>query len=125
MVFDPQHFFSLATQLIDDSDYNDEARCRTSISRAYYAAHLVSKKKLEEIGITFTVEKEEDKAKIHQKVIVSLGGKNKGVGDMLWDLRQGRNEADYDLNKQFTKYGVKLLMAIAEDVINEVNSLKK
>lgn len=123
MTFDPQHFMNLATKLIIDTNYADEARYRTSISRAYYAAHLVSRKKLEEIGITFPVEK--DKAKIHQMVIDSLKGKNKIVGNMLWQLRQQRNDADYELIKQFNKYGTELLMSIAEHVIKEANSLKK
>ncbi len=123
MTFDPQHFLDLATNLISDTQYNDEARYRTSISRAYYAAHLVSKKKLEEIGINFPVE--EDKAKIHKMVIDSLSGKNKGVGDMLWNLRRRRNDADYDLNIQFNKYGTEVLMSVAETVIKEANSLKK
>jgi uncharacterized protein (UPF0332 family) len=123
MTFDPQHFLDLATNLIGDTQYNGEARYRTSISRAYYAAHLVSKKKLEEIGITFPVE--EDKAKIHKFVIDSLSRKNKGIGDMLWNLRRRRNEADYNLNTEFNKYGTELLLSAAETVIKEASGLKK
>jgi uncharacterized protein (UPF0332 family) len=123
MTFDPQHFLDLATKLTIDINYSDEARYRTSISRAYYAAHLVSRKKLEEIGISFPVEK--DKAIIHKMVIDSLSGKNKGVGDMLWDLRKKRNQADYNLNQKFNKFGTELLMSVAEHVIKEANSLKK
>ncbi len=123
MTFDPQHFLDLATNLIGDAEYNVEARYRTSISRAYYAAHLISKEKLEEIGITFPVK--QDKAEIHRMVIGSLRKKNKGVGDMLWNLRQKRNDADYDLNIEFNKYGTQLLLSVAENVIKEANSLKK
>ncbi len=123
MTFDPHHFLDLATNLIGDTEYNVEARYRTSISRAYYAAHLISKEKLEEIGITFPVK--QDKAEIHRMVIVSLKNKNKVVGDMLWDLRRKRNEADYDLNTEFNKYGTQVLLSVAETVIKEASSLKK
>jgi len=123
MTFDPQHFFDLATNLIGDTEYNVEARYRTSISRAYYAAHLISKEKLEEIGITFPVK--QDKAEIHKMVIVSLKKKNEIVGDMLWDLRRKRNDADYDLNKEFNEYGTQVLLSVAETVIKEASSLKK
>ena len=34
MTFDPKHFFELAKQLFDDLKYNEDARYRTSISRA-------------------------------------------------------------------------------------------
>ena len=123
MTFDPQHFLDLATNLIGDTEYNVEARYRTSISRAYYAAHLISKEKLEEIGITFPVK--QDKAEIHKMVIVSLKNKNKVVGDMLWDLRRKRNEADYDLNTEFNEYGTQVLLSVAETVIKEASNLKK
>lgn len=123
MTFDPQHFLDLATNLIDDTEYNVEARYRTSISSAYYAAHLISKEKLEEIGITFPVK--QDKAEIHKMVIVSLKNKNKVVGDMLWNLRQKRNEADYDLKIEINKYGTQVLLSVAETVIKAASSLKK
>lgn len=123
MTFDPRRFFDLATNLISDTEYNIEARYRTSISRAYYAAHLISKEKLEEIGITFPVT--QNKAEIHKMVIVSLKSKNKVVGDMLWDLRRKRNDADYDLNIEFNKYGTEIVLSVTETVIKEASSLKK
>jgi len=78
---------------------------------------------LEEIGITFPVK--QDKAEIHKMVIVSLKNKNKVVGDMLWDLRRKRNEADYDLNTEFNEYGTQVLLSVAETVIKEASNLKK
>lgn len=36
MTFDPKQFLILAKIIKDDIDYNEEARYRTTISRAYY-----------------------------------------------------------------------------------------
>lgn len=124
MTFDPKDFFELAKQLFDDLKYNEDARYRTSISRAYYAAHLVCKKKLEDIGVSFPIEKDERMGRIHELVIYTLKRKNRHIGEMLSNLRQKRNWADYNTNRQFKKYGVQILLFNAETIINDVEKLK-
>jgi len=42
MAFDPCLLLSLSSALSEDTNYEDESKYRTSISRAYYAAFLVA-----------------------------------------------------------------------------------
>jgi uncharacterized protein (UPF0332 family) len=118
MAFDPQHFLDLATNLVSDTKYNDEARYRTSISRAYYAAHLISRKKLELKGCNFL--KDES---VHKKVIESMKQINPHIGDMLFQLRRKRNDADYEVNIQTTIYMTAYSKTLAETIIEEANRI--
>lgn len=128
MAFDPKHFLIMAKLLVDDQSpgYNEEAKYRTAISRAYYAAHLISKKKFDEIEVKFPIKDDDPIGKIHLLVIDALIKRNEPIGRMLDDLRKKRGKADYILDwKPPTKYGVGLLILQAEEVINEVYKLKK
>lgn len=124
--FDPRSFLDLATKLLYDSNYSEEdARYRTCISRAYYAAHLFTVKKFKELGIHIKIEKDERKGVVHDKVIDILAMKNKNLGEILSKLRDRRGEADYVLGIKFTEYGVGLYIADAEYIIDDVDKLKK
>jgi uncharacterized protein (UPF0332 family) len=124
MTFDPRSFLDLATKLLYDQSYDEDARYRTCISRAYYAAHLFTKEKLKEIGVTISIGKDERKGVIHDKVIDALTKKNKPLGEMLTRLRDKRGDADYVLNAKFVGYGIGLDITNAEYVIDEVDKLK-
>jgi len=119
MAYDPRCFLNLATNLIIDNNYNGEARFRTSISRAYYAAHLFSRKKLELIGCTIS-----KKNTAHKEVIEHMKKKNPLVGDMLFKLKRKRQNADYDLTSQFTEYQTQTIILEAETIIEEANKIK-
>lgn len=125
MTFDPRSFLDLATKLLYDQSYSEDARYRTCVSRAYYAAHLFTKEKLKEIGITISVEKDERKGVIHDKVIEALIKKNKNLGEMLARLRDRRGDADYILSAKFVGYGIGLDITNAEYIIDEVGKLKR
>ena len=125
MIFDPIKFLDLATKLLYDINYDEDARYRTCISRAYYAVHLFTKNKLKDIGVIIKIEKDERKGAIHDKVIDGLKMKNGNLGDMLSKLRDKRGDADYTLNVKFSGYGVGLDIANAEYIIDEVGKLKK
>lgn len=118
MTFDPQHFLDLATNIISDTKYHDEARYRTSISRAYYAAHLVSRKKLESKGYNFPIDEN-----IHKNVIDCMKKINYYIGDMLYQLKQKRKDADYEVNKQITNYLTTYSKTLAEAVIEGANRI--
>lgn len=105
MPFDPKDFLKLSKDLINDTQYNTrESVHRTSISRAYYSAFLVCRTWLETKGYKFP-----PTADAHQKVIKylrqkriykNLQHKTRTVADVLAKLRRdGRNEADYNLQK--------------------------
>lgn len=123
MTFDPQDFLIIARLLIDEEKY-EEARYRTAISRAYYAAHLICKKRLEEIGIKFPVEKDTNRGIIHQRVIDYFTERDNPIGGWLLNLRKNRNNADYVLDHIFKKFGVELLIEEAENAINDAYKLK-
>jgi len=126
-VLNPEKFLVLATVLLRDAEYDEEARYRTCISRAYYATHLFTREKLKKIGVVIVVGKDERKGAIHEKVIEALKGKNAQLGKMLSDLRERRGDADYDLDMKFSgfSYGIGIDISNAKFIINEVNKLKK
>lgn len=118
MTFDPQHFLNLATKLAIDTNYSDEARYRTSISRAYYAAHLVSRKKLESKGYSFSIDEN-----IHWKVIDCMKKENYHIGDMLFQLKRKRKDADYEVNINITNYMTNYSNNLAEAIIEGANTI--
>lgn len=98
MAFNPHLLFDLADKLCEDLNYEDEARYRTSISRAYYAAYLTTRQKLESSGIIFT-----KASTVHKEVSDALRDTDRNAFNMLYYLRQKRNNADYDLDMKIQK----------------------
>lgn len=137
MTLDPKEFLNLATGLFIDGEYNKEARYRTCISRAYYAAHLFTREKLEKLGFLFPIEKGERKGVIHDIVIEALKGlkeedkiawgkrREKKTWEKLSKLRLKRGDADYDLNENFQdmEKSVRLYIKNADDIIKKVDKL--
>lgn len=123
MTFNPEDFLSLANEIFNGVDYKD-ARYRTTVSRAYYAAHLISRKIFEEMGRKFEIENPKDKGKIHQMVIDELIRVNEPTGVVLRNLRKIRDKADYDLDYNFKKKDVITLIGQAKDVINVMINYK-
>lgn len=113
MAFDPQRLLDLADKLCNDQNYQDESKYRTSISRAYYAAFLTARDKLESTGITFS----EDRS-VHTEVREQLKIKNKLASDMLYNLRRERNNADYKLGIEIKK-GIALYCIKSSRIIIE------
>ena len=137
MTLDPMEFLDLSTKLFIDKNYEKEAKYRTCTSRAYYAAHLFTKEKLEKLGFAFPIEKDERKGVIHDKVIVALMSlkekdkitwgrrKEKKLWQRLKDLRDRRGDADYILNINFRNMedSVRLDITAADDIIKKVDKL--
>lgn len=93
--FKPRKFWKLASQLIGDDDYEKPCRIRTSVGRAYYAAFLYVRGKLERMGYHFP-----DDHTVHQKVIDELKDRgNETMGDRLDRLLEKRRIADYYMDK--------------------------
>lgn len=109
MSFNWEEFLGLAVQLSGQnisagSIPTSEARYRTAISRAYYAAHHAAQKELLRLKPGF---KPSRKPSIHQAVIREFkSGPTKNwvnVGDTLDTLRKSRNKADYRGNASITQ----------------------
>lgn len=110
---------------MDDSDYDEETRYRTAVGRAYYAAHLVSKKTFEEIGIKFPIEDDKNMGIIHMMVIDHLLKINDPIGRMLKGLRKIRNKADYNMDWKFKRKSTETFIQEAEFIINEMMDYKE
>jgi uncharacterized protein (UPF0332 family) len=106
-------FLEVATRILGDKRFRDEASWRTAIGRAYYAAFLKTKEKLEHGGLKFT-----DVDTIHQQVINGVMERDTNLGDMLDLLRQKRVDADYYMSKTISKELAGRCATISEKVIN-------
>lgn len=97
--FDPRSFLDIAEDLLTKKrkDLNKEARIRTAIGRAYYAAFLMVKKKLQEGGCSFRRVEQ-----LHRDVIKQLMNDDYFVGSKLNTLFDYRVDADYKMNAKIT-----------------------
>jgi len=115
--FDPRGFLRLADRLLNDTKYEKEARIRTTISRAYYAAFLSAMKKLQELGFSFR-----DVHRLHRDVIEMLSSRNGGLGSKLNSLFDHRVDADYKVEANVTHLGDKCCR-LSEHIINSLEAL--
>jgi uncharacterized protein (UPF0332 family) len=92
------HILELAGRLAKNSSLGDEeARCRSAISRAYYAAFHFAKAFLQEFEITVSTGPSGHGAVF--RCLFNCGfATAQSAANMLDDLRRVRNHADYDLN---------------------------
>lgn len=118
MVFDPCLFLNLSSALAEDSNYEDESKYRTSISRAYYAAFLLSRSYLESLNYSFSPE-----SNVHKKVIDYMKNENSFISSLLFKLRNNRNNADYNLNDQIKKGITISSIKSAQMIIDEIRKL--
>jgi len=117
-------FLNFAKPLYDSTD---EAARRTSVSRSYYASYHQMKEILTSIGIHVSREPKE-----HQRLVRYLkeGGKTVGIkddggwlGELLEQLREARNDADYDLSdRKFNARTCKFSWDMADKICRTINS---
>jgi len=117
--FKPRKFLKLATQLTADRRYEEHCRVRTSIGRAYYAAFLYVKERLERLGCNFP-----DDHGVHQAVIDELKESDATMGDQLDRLLQKRRIADYYMDKPLEKGEADFCTGISERIINKAVGLR-
>lgn len=121
MIFDPKKYIVLANDIINDSNYDEQTRYRSSISRAYYAAFLVARDKLKaKYPIYF--KENDDNENIHKKIIEFLKSTHPHIGDMLFNLRRKRNKADYNMTYNFNIKTTNSHKEDAEDLIDEIDN---
>jgi len=117
-LFDPNLFLEIANNILTDKNYRDERGWRTAIGRAYYAAFLVTKKRLESLGNSFA-----DVDRIHREVIQSLMQRNSGLANQLDQLREKRVAADYFMDLNITADLGQKCAKLSERVIGSVERL--
>lgn len=115
--YDPQGFLKLANKLLTDRNYEPEGRVRTVIGRAYYAAFLITLRKLQDLGASFR-----EDYRIHKDVIEKLKEKDSGLGSKLETFFDYRVDADYKMDAQVMNLG-ETCCRFAEHIISRVNEL--
>ncbi len=116
--FNPLFFLEVAREL---ANIEREALARTSISRSYYAAFLLSREILSSYGRQVKTGKPKD----HELVITEfrkLGRRD--IGDKLDSLRKMRNEADYELDKLITRRHALRALNLADEVVMKIQRFK-
>lgn len=121
--FKPRKFLKLASDLINDKKYEEISRIRTSIGRAYYAAHLFTKEKMERLGYNVP-----DDHTVHRFVIDELMDRgDTTIGGKLDRLFEKRRIADYRMDTPLNMGEGRYCVRLSDEVINgaELLSHKK
>ena len=118
-MFDPYSFLEFAKDIHADRDYRTAPAWRTIAGRAYYASFLCSRKKLQELGHSFSATPD-----VHKEVMAQVKTRNSGTANKLYVLRDSRNAADYNLMSVITSDHCSKLLKLAELVFHEVSSFK-
>ena len=117
--FRPRKFLKLATRLIDDKKYEEPSRIRTGIGRAYYAAHLFTKEKMERSGYSLP-----DDHTVHQFIIDELMDRgDTTIGSKLDRLLEKRRIADYYMDTPLYTDEGRYCIRISAEVISDVELL--
>jgi len=133
--FDWRGYFELAGELFEGRPVsNQEAKCRTVISRAYYAALLVAREYVEDPqwGLGYRI----DNDRVHREVPARIEqeGKEKGdtdligIADLLVELKKRRRDADYEpwykRGRANVKDEAENSIEQAGDVITKIDAIK-
>lgn len=124
-MFDFSSFFDVAEDLVKK---DDEARIRSGISRYYYSGFGSVRKYLIEVMNETEFRKG---FKIHKRIIdrliFSQDNTEVSIGEKLSDLKELRNDADYDWNLDLNHFEEHLddVRKKSLEVIEQVDALKK
>ena len=125
-MFDPGEFLRLADLIgVADAAPHPQARFRSAVSRAYYAAFLTAREVLRPHLGNSVVDK---KRGVHDVVIKALswgdpGSGLRGPGAVLRQLKKDREQHDYDLPLTSNSTLAKAAAADAEKIIRDLASL--
>lgn len=122
-MFDPREYLTVAAQLAESSD---EAAQRSAITRAYYAAFLVTREYVEQRG-QLAHPPPHRRWGSYERVIFSIGmvrhPDTRRIRRALFSLRSLRTSADYDLGYTDAGKDVAKAMQNAVKVIAWVDAL--
>jgi len=118
--FSPRKFLKLAIKLVTDRNYEEPCRIRTAVGRAYYAAFLNAKQKLERLGYTFPSD-----GRVHTAVIDTLMDRgDTEIGSRLDALYEKRRVADYYMDTPISKGEGTYYVGVSERIINAIEVLR-
>lgn len=113
--FSWRDFLDLARSLADPR-IADEARYRSAISRAYYAAHHAACRFLRREGVTLP-----KTAEAHEIAIRELERRNRNAGGHLSRLRQKRTWADYRIESKNARAESEFALAWAKMIVDALD----
>jgi uncharacterized protein (UPF0332 family) len=129
MKFDWSEYFNLANQLVTVE--TNEAKQRSSISRAYYAAFCLARNYLRDYQGCTRLSRRDFDANVHQYVAEEFNKfdpKNKRmveIGRDLERLRSFRNNADYEDTIFSLQKNTLMSLRLAQNIIDNINRLMK
>lgn len=104
----------LAERLIDDEKYEEPARIRTAVGRAYYASHLFVKEKMRRGGWRIP-----DDHTVHNFIIDELlESEISQIGSMLHDVYEKRRIADYYMDASLKLSEGKYCIQVSQQIID-------
>lgn len=124
IVFDPYDYYSLAQEVLQMDTQYTEARNRTAISRAYYAAFLLARQLVKDKrpDLLGGVERRE----IHFRVREALQGMGQHVlASKLFQLARWRGNSDYDIDRHIGRSLAEMALRLADDIIRGVMDVRK
>lgn len=114
--FKPRKFLKLAERLIDDEKYEEPARIRTAVGRAYYASHLFVKQKMQQAGWSVP-----DDHNVHNFIIDELlDSEISQIGSMLDKVYEKRRIADYYMDTPLKLSEGKFCIQVSQEIIDFV-----
>ncbi len=119
MPFDWKHYLDLARDLSQPTTTDagqQEARLRSSVSRAYYAAFCHARNHCRDVFGFQPTYGTEDHTKVRDFLRYKVS-KRQGIADMLDHLRRWRNKADYDDSLTLD------LAKLANNAVSEANKV--
>lgn len=119
-MFNPLDFLTFVKDL--STTNHDEARVRTIIGRAYYATYLKMKKWLEDRGCHFPsgISEPQNHRKVQEYLFQEI--QQREPKDKLHELRQLRNDADYNLDIQLTTREAQRAISLAENILRHAST---
>lgn len=118
--FEPRRFLELANILVNDKKYDEDCRSRTVVGRAYYGAFLVTRKKMQDFGISLR-----DVERIHKKTIEALQKYDYGLSSKLETLFRHRVDADYKMEERIDLGRARSCLQLSEHIINRIDGLRE
>ncbi len=117
--YNPRDFWEFANQLIADHQYDAKTRHRTVVGRAYYAAFLLVKRRLEELGYSF-----QRTERMHQDVIETVLAQSSTFGNKLETIRSYRVDSDYRMEMEVNENMARRCLLISKEIIQSIGELR-
>jgi uncharacterized protein (UPF0332 family) len=126
MPFNPEQWLKVADVCcIHIPEVNEEALLRTAVNRAYYAALLSLKRRIESVQGRGSVPTSGTHQALSQALRI-LGGDFSDVAEELGRLREARNKADYHLDTDplVRKTVVEHIRRSRTLILNRINAIR-